>query len=176
MRRCRIYPRVSLVALCGPMVKTTWVRLGEIRTAWPGTFIFRGRVLYTYYMLKIISILHLHNLWIGLVLLGLLLACVSVTLLLVLGYGWIRWRADDESAGTLNALVAASVLGLSLSGFFWISVLLAALFGYVDARYLDPVGIVQFAAFSSAGVAGLLVLRAVRRDRARGPPRGTSPR
>ncbi|WP_148859053.1 hypothetical protein [Natronococcus pandeyae] len=38
-----------------------------------------------------------------------------------------------------NGLVTASVLGVVLSGFFWVSVLLATLLGYLDWQYLDPV-------------------------------------
>lgn len=118
--------------------------------------------------------LHLHNLWIGLALLGLLLACVLVALILILGYGWIRWTSDKQNTEGLYELVAASILGLSLSGIFWVTLLLATLFGYVDSQYLNPVGIIQFAAFSSAGVAGGFVVWKVRRNRMRGQPRNTS--
>jgi phosphatidylglycerophosphatase A len=116
--------------------------------------------------------LHLHNLWIGLVLLGLLLACVLVTLILILGYGWIRWTSDEQNTEDLNGLVVTSILGLSLSGIFWVTLLLAILFGYVDSQYLNSIGIIQFAAFSSAGVAGVFILRKVRRIRRQ--PQNTS--
>ena len=119
-------------------------------------------------------ILYLHNLWIGLVLLGLLLACVLVTLILILGYGWIRWAADKQNIEDLNGLIAASVLGLLLSGIFWVILLLATLFGYVGSQYLNPIGMIQFAAFSSAGVAGGFILWKVRRNRMRGQPQTTS--
>ena len=118
--------------------------------------------------------LHLHNLWIGLALLGLLLACVSVALILILGYGWIRWTSDKQNTEDLYELVAASILGLSLLGIFWVTLLLATLFGYVDSQYLNPIGIIQFVAFSSAGVAGGFILWKVRRNRMRGQPRNTS--
>lgn len=121
--------------------------------------------------------LHLHTLWIGLVLLGLLLACLSVTLVLVVGYGWLRLTADTRAPGTLRALVAPAVLGIVLSGSFWAFALLAALLGYVDVRGFDPVVVLtQIAIFSSAGVVGGLVLRAARRtrDRDRSGERGVT--
>lgn len=118
--------------------------------------------------------LHLHNLWIGLVLLGLFLACVLVTLILILGYGWIRWTSDEQNTEDLNGLVVTSILGLSLSGIFWVTLLLAILFGYVGSQYLNPIGIIQFAAFSSAGVAGGFTLRKVRRNRIRRQSQNTS--
>lgn len=118
--------------------------------------------------------LHLHNLWIGLVLLGLLLACVLVTLILILGYGWIRWTSDEQNTEDLNGLVVTSILGLSLSGIFWVTLLLAILFGYIDSQYLNPIGIIQLAAFSSAGVAGVFILQKVRRNRIRRQPQNTS--
>lgn len=123
-------------------------------------------------IIKIMAPLHLHNLWIGLVFLGLLLACVLVTLILIVGFGWIRWTLDEQNTEDLNGIVVASILGLSLSGVFWVSVLLATLLGYIDAQYLNPVGIIQFAAFSSAGVAGGFILWRVRRNRIQ--PRDTS--
>lgn len=118
--------------------------------------------------------LHLHNLWIGLVLLGLLLACVLVTLILILGYGWLRWTSDEQNTEDLNGLVVTSILGLSLSGIFWVTLLLAILFGYIDSQYLNPIGIIQLAAFSSAGVAGVFILQKVRRNRIRRQPQNTS--
>lgn len=118
--------------------------------------------------------LHLHNLWIGLVLLGLLLACVLVTLILILGYGWLRWTSDEQNTEDLNGLVVTSILGLSSSGIFWVTLLLAILFGYIDSQYLNPIGIIQLAAFSSAGVAGVFILQKVRRNRIRRQPQNTS--
>ncbi|MDL5363317.1 hypothetical protein [Halalkalicoccus sp. NIPERK01] len=120
--------------------------------------------------------LHLHTLWIGLVLLGALLACLLVTLVLAAGYGWLRLTADTRAPGGLRALVAPAVLGIVLSGSFWAVALLAVLLGYVDGRSLDSVVVGQAVIFSSAGVAGGLVLRAARRtrDRDRSRERGAT--
>lgn len=114
--------------------------------------------------------LHLHTLWIAIVYLGILLACLLVAL--TIGYGWIRWNRDGLDGRTRHDLVLVSGLGIVLSGLFWVPVLLSPLLGFSNLFIENPdVTLVYSLGFSSSGVAGGYVLWRLRRDRIRGQPR-----
>lgn len=120
--------------------------------------------------MMIVVPLHLHTLWIAIVYLGILLACLLVAL--TVGYGWIRWNRDGLNGRTRHDLVLVSGLGIVLSGLFWVPVLLSPLLGFSNLFIENPdVTLVYSLGFSSSGVAGGYVLWRVRRDRIRGQPR-----
>lgn len=116
--------------------------------------------------------LHLHNLWIALTYLYLLLGCILVAL--IIGYKWIQWNRNGLNEESRRALVLLSGLGILLSGIFWVPVLLSPLLGgsnlfleYPEMMALYSLG------FSSSGAAGGYVLWRLRRNRIRGQPRKT---
>lgn len=114
--------------------------------------------------------LHLHTLWIAIVYLGVLLACLLVVL--TIGYGWRRWNRDGLDGRSRDALVLVSGLGIVLSGLFWVPALLSPLLGSSNVLLEYPdVMLVYSLGFSSSGVAGGYVLWRLRRDRIRGQPR-----
>lgn len=113
--------------------------------------------------------LHLHTLWIALTYLGILLACLLVAL--VISYGWIRWNRNDPNTRSRRALVLVSVLGIVLSGVFWVPALLAPVLGLGNPllEYPDVMAVYALG-FSSSGIAGSYVLWRLRRDRIRRNP------
>lgn len=116
--------------------------------------------------------LHLHDLWIGLTYLYLLLGCIVVAL--ITGYWWIRWNRNDLSRSSRRVLVLISGLGILLSGIFWVPILLSPLLGGSNLflEYPEMMTVYSIGS-SSSGIVGGYVLWRLRRDRIRGQPRET---